>query len=268
MRVSIFGLGYVGAVAAGCLARRGHNIIGVDVHSQKVEALNRGVAPIFEPGLELLLRSAQSKGLLRATENASEAISESDLSIVCVGTPSTEKGTLDLSFIRTVLRQIAVALAERRKRHSIIVRSTILPGSTEQLVKEIFGTLPSESQPEVIYHPEFLREGSAVEDFDNPSIMVVGTRQAMKPSELAAKIIGESTQVVAWRTAEMLKFACNAFHAAKVVFGNEMGRLCKTLGIDAQSVMALLCQDTKLNLSSYYLSPGNPFGGSCLRSEE
>ena len=184
MRISIFGLGYVGAVAAGCLARRGHHVIGVDVHSQKVEALNHGVAPIFEPGLDLLLGAAQKKGLLRASEDASRAIAESELSIVCVGTPSTENGRLDLSFVRTVLRQIGAALAERPKRHTIIVRSTMLPGSTEQLVKEIFGALPPEQTPEVLYHPEFLREGSAVEDFDHPSIMAVGTRHGTRQRHL------------------------------------------------------------------------------------
>ena len=268
LRISIFGLGYVGAVTAGCLARRGHAIVGVDVHPQKVESFNRGVPPIIEPGLAELMAQAKAGGLLRATTRCEEAIAATDLSIICVGTPSTVTGALDLGFVRQALAEIAGALRMRRKPHTLILRSTMLPGSTQQLVEDLLADLERDGTLQVFYYPEFLRESTAVEDFEHPGLAVVGTRDRKPlPASLRAALFGEKITVLDWATAEFIKYACNAFHATKVTFANEIGRLAKPLGIDAQEAMALLCQDTKLNLSPYYLRPGNPFGGACLTKD-
>jgi GDP-mannose 6-dehydrogenase len=265
MNISIFGLGYVGAVTAGCLARQGHAIVGVDVHPQKVEAFNAGVAPIVEPGLDELLKTAKAKGLLKATASAEEAINETSLSIVCVGTPSKVTGALDLSFVRGVVQQIADALRKKMKSHALVLRSTMLPGSTEALVQEFLSDLMAVRLLQVFYYPEFLRESTAVADFENPSLAVVGTREGAKPpAELMKALFGEQAAVVNWPTAELVKYACNAFHATKITFANEIGRVGRQMGLDARAVMELLCRDTKLNLSPYYMKPGNPFGGSCL----
>jgi GDP-mannose 6-dehydrogenase len=266
MNISVFGLGYVGSVTAACLAKRGHAIIGVDVHSQKVESFNAGLPPIVEPGLGELLRTAKDQGLLRATARAEEAICDTDLSIVCVGTPSKVTGALDLSFVRGVMQQIAAALRGTPKRHILVLRSTMLPGSTEQIVRDTLSDVyDGDRRLEVFYYPEFLREGTAVADFEHPSLVVVGTRGGERPPEhLMQGFFEDSAAVVDWATAEMVKYACNAFHVTKVAFANEIGRVGKEMGLDARAVMELLCRDTKLNLSPYYLKPGNPFGGSCL----
>jgi GDP-mannose 6-dehydrogenase len=247
------------------LSKRGHTIIGVDVSPQKVEAFNQGLAPIVEPGLDELLATAKAKGLLRATVDCDEAIAASDLSIICVGTPSALSGALDLAFVRGVIQQIGDTLRRQKKIHALVIRSTMLPGSTAALANELLADLETAGKLGVFYFPEFLRESTAVADFENPSLAVVGTRDGTKPpKELLLELFGENAQVVNWSTAEMVKYACNAFHAAKIVFANEIGRVGKELQIDSQAVMALLCRDTKLNLSPYYLRPGNPFGGSCL----
>src|ERR1051325_178824 len=265
MKISIFGLGYVGAVTAGCLTKRGHSIVGVDLHPQKVEAFNEGIAPIVEPGLDELLKTAKEKGLLRATTSSEDAIRSTDLSIICVGTPSSLSGALDLKFVRGVINEIAQILRQSGKAHALVIRSTMLPGSTTNLVQELSSELQASGKFNIFYFPEFLRESTAVADFENPSLVVVGTPDGAKPPEdLLLALFGENAQIVNWSTAEMLKYACNAFHAAKIVFANEVGRVGKELQVDAQTVMALLCRDTKLNLSPYYLKPGNPFGGSCL----
>jgi GDP-mannose 6-dehydrogenase len=265
MNISVFGLGYVGSVTAACLAQRGHSIIGVDVHPQKVQSFNDGLPPIVEPGLAELLTTAKDKGLLRATIRAEEAICDTELSIVCVGTPSKLNGALDLGFVRGVVQQIRAALDASRKRHILVLRSTMLPGSTEQIVGDLLSNLVDGGRVEVLYYPEFLREGSAVRDFDHPSLVVVGTRTGEQPpAHLRRGFFEDTAVVVDWATAEMVKYACNAFHATKVVFANEIGRVGKDMGLDARAVMELLCHDTKLNLSPYYMKPGNPFGGSCL----
>lgn len=265
MNISIFGLGYVGAVTAGCLARRGHAIVGVDVHPQKVEAFNQGIPPIVEPALAELFRAARERGLLRATHDTGEAIAHSDLSLVCVGTPSTVAGEIDLTFIRQVMSEVAAALRQKTGPHALVLRSTLLPGSTESLVADFLGDLEGAGRVRVFYHPEFMRESTAVADFEDPSLTVVGTRDgAPPPGDLMKSLFGTGAVVTDWRTAELLKYACNAFHAAKVAFANEIGRAAKAAGVDARLVMDLLCRDTKLNLSPYYLRPGNPFGGSCL----
>ena len=265
MNISIFGLGYVGAVTAGCLAKQGHAIIGVDVQPQKVASFNAGVPPIVEPGLGELLQTAKANGLLKATTSAEEAIEGTELSIVCVGTPSKVTGALDLSFVHGVVREIADALRKKMKNHALVLRSTMLPGSTEAIVREFLSDLTAVRLLRVFYYPEFLRESTAVADFENPSLAVVGTSDGGKPPpELVKALFGNGVAAVNWPTAEMVKYACNAFHATKIAFANEMGRVGKQMGLDARAVMELLCQDTKLNLSPYYLKPGNPFGGSCL----
>jgi GDP-mannose 6-dehydrogenase len=264
MKISIFGLGYVGAVTAGCLAEQGHEVIGVDVHRQKVDDFNRGHAPIVEPGLDALLWQASGKGLLKATSSSAEAIAQSDVSLICVGTPSRHNGALDLSHVEQVTREIAGELEKTKKQHTLIFRSTMLPGSTQRLVGECLSKVVAQGQVEVLYYPEFLREGTAVADFRDPSLAVVGTDNARPFSSELKPLLGAAMPVVDWNTAEILKYACNAFHATKVAFANEIGRIGKQMNIDSQAVMKLLCQDTRLNLSPYYLRPGNPFGGSCL----
>ena len=264
MRISIFGLGYVGAVTAGCLTDQGHEVVGVDVDPQKIDEFNRGVAPIIEPGLDGLLERAQQRGMLSATASGAEAVGRTEVSLVCVGTPSKHTGALDLGHVQEVIREIGRALRERPKRHVLILRSTMLPGSTERFVEQSLPDLVAGGSLLVLYYPEFLRESTAVADFLEPSLAVVGTVDGKAfPAELNS-LLGERTTTVTWRTAEMVKYACNAFHATKVAFANEMGRFSKAMQIDAQAVMRLLCQDTRLNLSPYYLKPGNPFGGSCL----
>jgi GDP-mannose 6-dehydrogenase len=238
MNISIFGLGYVGAVTAGCLTKQGHQVVGVDVHPQKVDAFNQGVAPIIEPGLAPLFREAKANGLLRATLSCGEAVAATDVSIVCVGTPSTVPGELDLSFVRTVVREIGAALRDKPQPHCLVLRSTMLPGSTARLAGEWLTDLEAGGRLTIVYYPEFLREGSAVADFEHPSQAVVGTRNgARPPAELMRALFGEETPVVDWPTAELLKYACNAFHATKVAFANEIGRIGKRSQVDAHRSM-------------------------------
>ena len=265
MNVSIFGLGYVGAVTGGCLAEAGHRVIGVDVQEAKVLAYSEGLSPIVEPELDDLLSRAHKAGLLTATSDVDAAILASDLSIICVGTPSQDNGRLNLSFVRTVAEQIATAISKKGQRHSIIFRSTMLPGSTRSLVDAALVELGAQGLVDVYYCPEFLREGTAVKDFREPSLAVIGTWNGAAPETTEAlEILGRSPEIMTWEGAEMIKYACNSFHAVKVGFANEMGRLCKHLAVDGRRVMEVLCQDRKLNISSAYLKPGNPFGGSCL----
>lgn len=265
MKVSIFGLGYVGAVTAGCLAELGHVIIGADVQPEKVQAFNEGRSPIIEPELDDLLQAARQEGRLSATTHAEEAVMNSEVSIICVGTPSLQSGGLNLDFVRKVSEQIAAILQRSGKPHVILFRSTMLPGSTRQMVTDFFESLRASGQVRIYYCPEFLREGTAVKDFRTPSLAVVGTHDGQPPeSQEARGLLGGDPAVLAWEGAEMIKYACNYFHALKVGFANEIGRLCKHLGEDGARVMNVVCSDTKLNISSYYMKPGTPFGGSCL----
>lgn len=265
MKISVFGLGYVGTVTAGCLARQGHSIVGVDVQARKVASFNQGVPPIVEPGMAELLIEAKRAGRLRATADCAEAVASTDLTLLCVGTPSSVSGTLDLRYVRQVVGEIAGALRARAKPHSLVLRSTMLPGSTSQLMAEFCEGMTGAGGLAVYYYPEFLREGSAVADFEKPSLAVVGTKDgAPPPDALRSELFGLESAVVRWETAELVKYACNAYHATKIAFANEIGRVSKQRGIDAREVMELLCRDTRLNVSSYYLRPGNPFGGSCL----
>lgn len=260
MRVSIFGLGYVGAVTAGCLTERGHQVVGADVQVAKVNAFNSGISPIVEPELSELLQRAQHDGLLTATIDAETAVSGSDVSIVCVGTPSLASGRLNLDFVRKVSEQIGAAIRAKGSPHVVIFRSTMLPGSTRSLVKDFFG----DNTP-VYYCPEFLREGTAVKDFREPSLGVIGTHDGTAPlSSEAMELLGNKAEVMTWEGAELIKYSCNYLHALKVGFANEIGRVSKFLGVDGARVMDVVCSDEKLNISRYYMRPGNPYGGSCL----
>lgn len=265
MNISIFGLGYVGAVTAGCLTEKGHKVVGVDVQSSKVDAFNAGRSPIIEPELDALLERARSEALLDATTDVRRAIRETELSIVCVGTPSLASGRLSLDFVRKVTEQIRDALNAAEKCHTLIFRSTMLPGSTRQLVADFLKDLVEEGRLQVLYCPEFLREGTAVRDFRQPSLAVLGTQDGTAPNDMKlATLLGGNPEFLRWDEAEMIKYACNYFHAIKVGFANEIGRLSKGLGVDGARVMDVVCKDSKLNISSYYMRPGNPFGGSCL----
>lgn len=265
MNISVFGLGYVGAVTAACLAQKGHRIIGVDLHAAKVAAFNQGISPIVEPGLDALLKSGSESGQITATQDAAEAVAQSEASIICVGTPSLSSGKLNLDFVHKVTAQIVEAVKESKKTHILLYRSTMLPGSTRALVTDMLTDLVASGQVRVYYCPEFLREGTAVLDFREPSLVVIGTHDGTAPVDAAVcDIMGGQPSILAWEGAEMIKYSCNYFHALKVGFANEIGRLCKHLGEDGARVMDVLCADTRLNISRYYMKPGNPFGGSCL----
>ena len=269
MKVSIFGLGYVGAVSAGCLARSGHKIIGVDPVATKVDHINAGESPIIEDGIAELIADVVGAGQLQATQDAAGAVAETDVSIVCVGTPSSPNGKLDLSYLSGVSQDIGTALAEKDGDHLIIVRSTVLPGTVEGLVLPILETATGRKHGDryrVVYNPEFLREGTSIRDFFAPPMTLIGTVDD-EPVEAVQELYSEIDapfNVVPARVAEMMKYTCNAFHALKVSFANEVGQLAKRLGADSHMVMDLLCQDTKLNISKAYMKPGFAFGGSCL----
>jgi GDP-mannose 6-dehydrogenase len=231
----------------------------------KVEAFNAGKSPIIEPELDGILSHARRVGLLKATMDVREAIAETQLSIVCVGTPSLASGRLNLDYVRKVTQQIREALVLLGKSHTLVFRSTMLPGSTRQMVSEFLADLIEGGRLKVFYCPEFLREGTAVSDFREPSLSVLGTHDGLAPADVEmTKLFGGDPEFLSWDGAEMIKYACNYFHAIKVGFANEIGRLSKCLGVDGARVMNVVCQDAKLNISRYYMRPGNPFGGSCL----
>jgi GDP-mannose 6-dehydrogenase len=268
-RVSVFGLGYVGAVSVACLAEQGHPVIGVDVNPAKVDAIGAGKSPIVEVGLEALLQTGVANGLIRATTDTSEAIRDSDVSFICVGTPSQANGSLDLSYIQRVCEAIGQALAEKQGFHVVVARSTMLPGSTEEVVIPALEASSGKRHGTdfaVAFNPEFLREGTSITDFHDPPFTVIGSddlRAIEAVRELYANVQGPVV-TVPLKVAEMVKYACNAFHGLKVSFANEIGNLCKQQGIDSHAVMDLFCRDQKLNLSPNYLKPGFAFGGSCL----
>ena len=269
MRISVFGLGYVGAVTSACLARVGHQIVGVDVDERKVDAINAGSAPMSEPGLAELLAEGVSAKRLSATADVSAAVCDTDAAIVCVGTPSLASGGLDDKYLVRVVNQIATELRAVDHPFVLIVRSTCMPLTHQKLLDLAIsdsGRILGETFGYVC-HPEFLREGTAIEDFFDPPKTVFGTsgddlslavcRDLYR--DLDAPVFELSTDVAA-----MVKYTDNCFHAAKVTFANEIGVLCREQGINAVDVMKVFCQDTKLNISPRYLRPGNPFGGSCL----
>jgi len=269
MRISVFGLGYVGAVSAACLAADGHTVVGVDKNQTKVDLINRGKSPIIEAGVDELLADAHRHKRLSASTDAGIAIEQTDLSLVCVGTPSERNGSLDLSHIRNVCHDMGAALAALGRYHIVVIRSTVLPGTMRQVVipaLEVASGRKAGPDFGVCFNPEFLREGTAVKDYHHPPKTVVGEidhKAGSRLLELYAKLDAPVIRT-SLETAEMVKYVDNTWHALKVGFANEIGSLCKPLGIDSLEVMNIFCQDTKLNLSSYYLKPGFAFGGSCL----
>ena len=269
LSISIFGLGYVGTVSAACLASKGHNVIGVDLNPDKVEMMDSGRSPVIEAQVSELVAAAKNEGSLQASCDASYAVLNSDLSFVCVGTPGLKNGKLDLIHIESVAREIGTAIKVKNSPHVFVLRSTVLPGTTEGIVLPI---LESESGKQcgrdfaVCYNPEFLREGSAVADFQNPPYTILGAREChhLAPLRRIYQDISSTIYETTIATAEMVKYFSNCYHALKVGFANEMGSMCKRLGVDSETVTKIFTSDTKLNVSPAYLSPGFAFGGSCL----
>ena len=269
MRVSIFGLGYVGCVSAAAFAADGHTVVGVDINPDKVAAVNAGRSPIVEPGLDEMLARAMTDGRLSATTDTAAAIRETEVSLLCVGTPSRRNGSLDLTYLERVCEQIGRALATTSHYHVVVVRSTVLPGTTHEVV---IPTLERESGKTygdgfgVSVNPEFLREGTALKDLRKPPLTLVGHNHAADASGTIALYQAIDAPLISTsiRVAEMMKYTSNTWHALKVCFANEIGNLCKRLHVDSHEVMDIFCRDEKLNLSPYYLKPGFAFGGSCL----
>ena len=269
MKISVFGLGYVGTVSAGCLAASGHRVWGVDVNVDKVASINSGAAPIVEPDIADFIAKAQSQGLLNATASSEEGIHNTDVSFVCVGTPSHANGSLDLSHLKRVCEDIGAALKTKKTSHAIVFRSTTLPGTTEEVAIPILEKHSGRTVGKglsVCYNPEFLREGTSVKDYYHPPKIVIGERNAGEGDVIEEIYAGIKAPTIrtSIKVAEMVKYSDNAFHALKVAYANEIGSMCKSLGIDSHAVMDIFCQDTKLNLSKVYLKPGFAFGGSCL----
>lgn len=269
MKISIFGLGYVGAVSAGCLASDGHEVVGVDPNQTKVSLINAGSTPIIEKDIGEMIAKAVADGRLRATVDVAEAVAATDISLICVGTPSQLNGNLDLSHVRKVCEQIGYALRDKDGFHLVVARSTMLPGSMRNLVIPTLETASGKKAGVdfgVCNNPEFLREGSAVYDYYNPPKTVIGETDDRAGAMLLALYEKMAAPLVRTtvETAEMVKYTDNTWHAVKVAFANEIGNLCKSLGIDGHQVMDIFCKDTKLNLSPYYMKPGFAFGGSCL----
>ena len=269
MKLSVFGLGYVGCVSAACFAKEGHEVTGVDVNATKVEIINRGESPIVESGLGELIKEVVDARRLRATANTFEAIQDTELSLVCVGTPSNANGSLDLTSVERVCQEIGAALKARPARHTVVIRSTMLPGTIESVVVPTLEEYSGKKAGEdfgVCINPEFLREGTSLKDFYAPPFTLIGADTETSASSVRALYsrIDAPLFVSAVKAAEMVKYVCNCFHALKVSFANEIGNVCKSLNIDSHEVMDIFCQDTKLNLSAYYLKPGFAFGGSCL----
>jgi len=269
LKISIFGLGYVGAVSAGCLANDGHDVIGVDPVQTKVQLINNGRSPIIEAEIDEIIASNARAGRLRATDNQAQAVRETELSFVCVGTPSQANGNLDLRYIRRICEQIGQALKDKAARHTVVIRSTILPGTMHGIVIPILEEFSGKKAGfdfGVCHNPEFLREGSAVKDFNCPPKTVIGELGQASGDMLAALYRKIDAPLIRTdlETSEMVKYVDNSWHALKIGFANEIGNLCKSFAIDSHEVMKIFCQDKKLNISPAYLLPGFAFGGSCL----
>jgi len=269
MDVSIFGLGYVGAVCAGCLAEKGHRIIGVDVNRDKIDLINHGKSPIVEQGLEPLLAQGVAQNRITATADVAYAVRNSALSMVCVGTPSKANGDLDLTYLLDVCEQIGQQLADKFEYHLVVIRSTVLPGT---VMKSLLPVLERSSGKKVgadfglAVNPEFLRESTAINDFYFPEMTVIGSFDQRSGDLLAKLYEGIDAPMIRKNieVAEIIKYTCNVWHATKVAFANEIGGIAKAVGVDGRDVMDVICQDKKLNISAYYMKPGFAFGGSCL----
>ncbi len=269
MRISVFGLGYVGTVSAACLARRGHDVVGVDPNPLKVAAIESGRSPLIEPGLDELIRDVASSGRLRASGDAAAAVRASELSLICVGTPSAGNGRVNLDYLQRCCEGIGEGLRRKRGRHVVVVRSTVPPGT---LGGQVARWLEAASGRQIgrdlglCYHPEFLREGQAIADFEDPARTVIAASDEMSGERLASLYADFAAPLIRtdFTIAELLKYADNAWHALKVCFANEVGSLARALGVDGRALMAIFRLDRKLNLSEAYLAPGFAFGGSCL----
>lgn len=270
MKVAVFGLGYVGCTAVACIGSQGHTVVGVDVSAAKVDMIARGNSPIKEPAIDTLLRDLHADGRLSATVAIGDALDECDIAIVCVGTPSGPDGSHNMSYIVQVTRQIAAALkSDRATPLTVAYRSTMRPGSTENIIEPIFRSFLGDAYDaavELVYNPEFLREATAVEDYFNPPKIVIGTKDGAPSLAIDALHTGIDAPVfhVRFHEAEITKFVDNSWHAVKVVFANEIGRICQSLDISARQIHEIFISDTKLNISAYYTRPGGAFGGSCL----
>ncbi len=266
--IALFGLGYVGSVSACCLARAGHRVLGVEVVREKIDAINLGEVTFMEPGLEELAHTMVDAGRLQATHDAHRAVQESDISMVCVGTPSQASGAPDYSRLIQVCESIGRALRDKTEVHDIVLRSTVLPTTAERCAEVVAESSGKQEGRDfrVLVNPEFLREGTALHDYSCPPFTVIGARSDAEAARLRDLYIELPAPlfVVPRREAELVKYSCNLFHAVKVVFGNEIGRLSKAADIDSHRIMQIFCEDQKLNLSRYYLRPGYAYGGSCL----
>jgi GDP-mannose 6-dehydrogenase len=269
MKISIFGLGYVGAVSLACLARDGHEVVGVDIDPAKLGLIREGKTPVVEEGMIDLMNAVVASGRVSVTADAAEAIRSTDLSLICVGTPSAPNGSQDQTAMLRLTKDIGLALRDKEAQHVIVFRSTLVPGSVEDVFRPILETESGKSEGvdfHVCFQPEFLREGSSIKDYDNPPFTVVGAK-AEPPATVLRQLFGHlpcefyQTSV---RAAEMVKYCCNNFHALKITFANETARLCEALHVDPFAVMDLVCKDRQLNISTAYLKPGFAFGGSCL----
>lgn len=262
-RVAVLGLGYVGCVSAACLAHLGHTVFGIDKDEHKVKAINNRTAPFYERGLQELIEAGVDAGRLSASMSLDEALAVADVALICVGTPSERNGNLGLGQLHSICAEIAAVVRNRREPLIVAIRSTVFPGTCEETTRNIFAGIHHVS---VVSNPEFLREGAAVKDFLDPSLMVIGADDPAIARQLAGLYapLNAQTCIVSLRTAEMIKYACNAFHALKVAFANEIGTIAMELGVSGAEVMDTLCRDTRLNISPAYLKPGFAFGGSCL----
>ncbi len=269
MNVSIFGLGYVGAVSLACLARDGHRVIGVDVDPVKLQLIAEGKTPVVEEGMVELMAAVVASGRVRVTTDPMHALRDSDVSLICVGTPSAANGSQDQSAVLRLSEQLGTALRQLDRTHTFVVRSTLIPGTVEGVLRPILENASGKREGEhffLCFQPEFLREGTSIRDYDNPPFTIVGTNHE-EPVRRLKSLFGHlpcDFHVTSLRAAEMIKYCCNNFHALKITFANETARLCEALGVDPFEVMDLVCRDTQLNISRAYLKPGFAFGGSCL----
>jgi GDP-mannose 6-dehydrogenase len=261
--IAVLGLGYVGCVTAACFASLGHRVIGVDPDEHKVRSVLDGRSPFYEPGLDDLVASNQAAGRISATTSLADALKAADVAFLCVGTPSAKNGDMSMEYLEKVSSDIAKLMQGRTTRLIVVVRSTVFPGTCEDLATRILGGNPLTP---VLDNPEFLREGAAVRDFLEPALIVVGGSDQSAVDYVAGLYAPLAVEVskVSIRTAEMIKYSCNAFHAVKIGFANEMGALCDSMGVPKHEVMTTMCRDTKLNISTVYMRPGFAFGGSCL----